>query len=222
MKARTRKRPAEKPRERRSKEEARAQILDAAERRLRDAGPAAIRLQDVAADVGISHPAVLHHFESRDGLLTAVVERAIERLQADLARVIGEAPSRGASDGAALFEIVAETLFEKGHARLIAWLLLSGYDPFASPMIRAGWRAIADMTHAARLAATTAKPKPTLEDTDFTIVLSSLALFGQAIAGRATFAAAGLSSEARTEKRFRAWLARLLARHLEGPSLLEA
>ena len=47
---------------RRTAEAARAAILEAAEKRLAEAGPAGIRLQGVAADVGVSHPTVLHHF----------------------------------------------------------------------------------------------------------------------------------------------------------------
>jgi len=51
-----------KKRVRRTKEEAQRVILDAAEERLANGGPEALRLQDIAADVGISHPAILHHF----------------------------------------------------------------------------------------------------------------------------------------------------------------
>jgi AcrR family transcriptional regulator len=40
-----------------------------------------LRLQDIAADVGISHPAVLHHFGSREALVHAVIQRAILSLQ---------------------------------------------------------------------------------------------------------------------------------------------
>ena len=52
-----------KKRVRRTKEEAQRVILDAAEERLANGGPEALRLQDIAADVGISHPAILHHFD---------------------------------------------------------------------------------------------------------------------------------------------------------------
>ena len=58
--------------------------------------------------------------------------------------------------------------------------------------------------------------KPSYEDTRFTIVLSALALFGQAIAGDATFGVAGLSRTPRTARAFRKWFATLLARHLDG------
>src|SRR5256885_1887280 len=81
-----------------------------------------LRLQDVADDVGISHPAVLHHFGSREALVQAVVSRAIDKLQTDLFRGIASAPD----DGAGLFDRVFETLATRGQARLIGWLLLSG------------------------------------------------------------------------------------------------
>ena len=68
-------------RRRRSREEARRLILDAAERLLTEGGPEAVRLQEVGRAVGISHPAVLHHFGSREGLLLELESRAMERLQ---------------------------------------------------------------------------------------------------------------------------------------------
>jgi len=235
------KKAAAPPRVRRTAERAREEILDAAERRLTESGPGSIRLQDVAADVGVSHPAVLHHFGSREGLVAAVVERAIRKLEAELVSALarmGEATEasggKTAGDRAphdtrfeqaheALFELVHEALFTRGHARLIGWLLLSGYDPFASPALRDGWAMITEATHALRLTRANAanaaggrKKKPSLEDTKFAVVLSALALFGQAIAGPSASAAAGLESDPRTEKRFRAWVARLLQRHFEA------
>ena len=92
-------------RRRRTAEEARAEILDAAERRLAAAGPAALRLQEVAADVGISHPAVLHHFGSREALVQAVVERAMQNLEDDLVRSFAGATA-GVPDSAVLLDRV--------------------------------------------------------------------------------------------------------------------
>ena len=66
---------------RRTAEEARRLILDAAEERLARQGPEGLRLQDIARDVGISHPAILHHFESREGLVRALVGRANRQLR---------------------------------------------------------------------------------------------------------------------------------------------
>lgn len=198
---------------RRSAEETREAILDAAERRLKASGPASIRLQDVAAEAGISHPAVLHHFGSREGLVQAVVNRALESLQRDLGESMASLDGSEEA-GAALFERVSEVLGRHGHARLIAWLVLEDGAREVSPGVRAGWEAIARLAHTQRLARTGASPASTLEDTRFTVVLSALALFALAIAGPITLSAAGFAHPDRAEQRFRGWLSRLVGERL--------
>src|SRR5688572_5204467 len=69
---------ATKKRVRRTAGAAREAILDAAEKRLAEGGPAGLRIQEIARDVGISHPTLLHHFGSRAALVEAVVDRALE------------------------------------------------------------------------------------------------------------------------------------------------
>jgi TetR/AcrR family transcriptional regulator, repressor for neighboring sulfatase len=204
-----------RPRRRRTADAARREILEAAERRLAQSGPMGLRLQDIAADVGISHPAVLHHFGSREGLVHAVIERAIIALQEDLVRSLSETQQGDVPDTAALFEHVFETLADRGHARLMVWLLLTGYDPF-NEKARANWAQIGQVTHSLRLRRLKGKRKPTFEDTMFGIVLPALALFGQAIAGQATFRVAGLDGDPNAPKRFREWLAALLSAHMES------
>jgi AcrR family transcriptional regulator len=195
-------------RRRRKPEEARAEILDAAEARLAAAGPAALRLQEIAADVGISHPAVLHHFGNREALVHAVVDRAMQRLEQDLVHAFAGAAA-GMPGPEALLDRVYETLFDRGHARTMAWLLLSGYAPMAGPSARANWTSIAKATHALRPAGAD------FDDTMFTVILSALALFGQAIAGRSAFDLASLGDDPDAGLRFRRWLGQLLVRHLE-------
>src|SRR5262245_66530593 len=101
------------PRIRRTPEEARRQILDAAERLLAAGGPEAIRLQDIARDVGISHPAILHHFGSRDGLTRALGERAVQRLTDDLLALLRERTSTEGS-GREILERALATLGDTG------------------------------------------------------------------------------------------------------------
>jgi AcrR family transcriptional regulator len=204
-----------RPRRRRTADAARREILEAAERRLAQSGPMGLRLQDIAADVGISHPAVLHHFGSREGLVHAVIQRAIIALQEDLVRSLSETQQGDVPDTAALFEHVFETLADRGHARLMVWLLLSGYDPF-NEKARANWAQIGQVTHGLRLRRLKGKRKPAYEDTMFAIVLPALALFGQAIAGEATFRVAGLDGDPNAPKRFREWLAALLSAHMDA------
>ena len=205
-----------KRRKRRSPEAARDEILAAAERHLVAHGPAGLRLPELADEVGVSHPAILHHFGSREALVSAVVEHAVRKLQHDLMQAI-----EGSGDqfpGASLLDRVYETLATSGHARLIAWLLLSGYEPLDSAEIRAHWNRIIDITHTARTMATKQKDLPR-EDTAFTVMLSALATFAQALGGPAFFHAGGLGKTQRAQQQFRTWLADVIAQHMvRGPA----
>jgi AcrR family transcriptional regulator len=214
---------------RRTAEEAKLEILDVATELLSESGPSGIRLQEVAARVGVSHPAILHHFGSREGLVQAVVDRALASLQADLLRAYasaGEEMSAGSSDsgvalglpppgtGAQMLDRVYEVLADRGHGRLLAWLVLSGYDEVGtdSKEVQAGWKAFADMTHALRQSAGL---DPRYEDTQFTILLAALTMFGQSILGQAMFRIAGVNPNRATQQRFRTWFAQILTSHLQ-------
>lgn len=207
---------AKAPRRRRTAEEAREEILDAAERRLRAGGPDAIRLQEIAADIGVSHPAVLHHFGSREALVAAVMERAMSKLEAELLGVMLRGSDTGEPpDAVDVTERVAEVMSEKGHARLIAWLALSGHQMMRSEATRDAWQMIIEATHAIRLTRVKRKAKPSMEDTRFTVALSSITLFGEALVGAGVLDFAGIGSDERSRRRFRNWFAKLLEDHLE-------
>ena len=49
-----------------------------------ESGPAGIRLQDVAREVGVSHPTILHHFGSRDRLVEAVIKRRVRAMNQEV------------------------------------------------------------------------------------------------------------------------------------------
>jgi AcrR family transcriptional regulator len=226
---------------RRSGEEARRAILLAAERRLRAGGPEAVRLQEVAADLGLSHPAILHHFGSRDGMMRALADHVAARLEGELRAALRDAPSRATVRG--LVERVFETLGGPGQARLLAWRALaaeSGTEPGTPPDARARRRrrsrpaspaaaagaeptamlgAIAGLVHARRreYARAHGAASPPREDSEFVVRLAAAAMLGEGVAGgvfdRSLGRAGGGAERARL--RFRAWFARLLLAHLE-------
>ncbi|HEX4336348.1 MAG TPA: TetR/AcrR family transcriptional regulator [Polyangiaceae bacterium] len=191
---------------RRSADDARREILDATETKLRELGPNGIRLQQIAEDVGVSHPAILHHFGSREGLIQAVVRRAIERLEADLIAVLSEQSPSDKPLGVELIDRAFDVLVKGGHARVLAWLLLSGQwnIPAESRM-----RNIAEAAYARRLELEGDAPHATFEDTAFRMVLVALTIFGEALAGDAMRESAGITGKDAAE-RFRAWLAELV------------
>lgn len=198
------------PRKRRTSEEARTAILDAAEQRLVASGPAGIRLQEVAADVGVSHPTVLHHFGSREGLIEAVVARALDSLHQGLVDAVRAAP-QGPDQVAALLGNVSDAMVAGGHARAFLWLSLSGYAP---SMEELKVRGIAEAVHELRRARRKGDRRmPSFEDTYFTVLLPALALLSAAVIGEVGVPGA---DEPCSPARFRAWLARLLHEHLQN------
>jgi AcrR family transcriptional regulator len=197
------------PRRRRTADEARAAILDAAEKRLIASGPTAIRLQEVAADVGVSHPTVLHHFGSREGLVEAVVARALDSLQAELIAAVQAAPQSEDRVGA-LLDAVFETLVVRGHGRTFLWLMLSGYAPTEDLRIRS----LAEAVHAVRCATRKDRNKkaPPFKDTYFTVLLPALAMLSMSVAGAED---KEIHGETLGPRPFRRWLAKLIHEHFE-------
>lgn len=193
-------------RTRRAAEEARTRILDAAERRLATGGPDALRLQDIARDLGISHPTILHHFGSRDGLVRALEERAMRRLQEELLGRLEASAEEGLARAFA-------TLGEAGHARLLAWQVLRGGEAPTRDEA-AMMKTLTDAYHLARAekARRSGRPEPAYEDTAFWVRLAALALFGEALIGPVLSESARVADPEATHARFQAWLAALLDR----------
>ncbi|MBK8259235.1 MAG: TetR/AcrR family transcriptional regulator [Polyangiaceae bacterium] len=210
---RRRPRSSEPPaRKRRDAEEAREAILDVAERHLVEAGPAGIRLQEVAADAGVSHPTVLHHFGSREALVKAVTARALQAIHRDLVGAI--AASNGEVEQlSAMLEAVYRALHKGGHGRVMLWLALSG-DSIDE--VDANLRGVVDATHALRRERCADKGiVPTRDDTAHLIVLAALALVGSTVMGPTLLQKTGLKDDEAGGVRFRKWLSKLLVEHLE-------
>ena len=199
-------------RRRRTAEEARHAILEAAQKRLAECGPEEIRLQDIAADLGISHPAILHHFGSRDALLLELSRYALRSLNADLVSALAD---RSEDDIEIWLGRIFETFRDRGHARLLAWSLLTGRlgGEEAEPEGEAEGRmllGLAEAVHARRsdVARARGEPEPSLEESVFAVQLVAAALLGDALMGPLLRRSAGLASDAVARERFRVWLGR--------------
>jgi AcrR family transcriptional regulator len=59
-------------------------LLEAAVESIRETGPAAVSLRDLARRVGVSHAAPAHHFGDKTGLLTAVAAEGYRRLRSEI------------------------------------------------------------------------------------------------------------------------------------------
>ncbi len=195
-------------RRRRTAEEARHEILAAAQRRLAEGGPEAVRLQDIARDIGIAHPTILHHFASREGLLVALARSAIGALNDDILRAI-TAPQPGT---AAVLDRIFETLGESGHARLLAWTAMSERTPRADGDAVPSLRILTDalqrrLTADAQAAGQT---PATRDDTVFAVRLVAAAMLGDALMGDVLNRLSGHTDGSTHQRRFRRWLGDLL------------
>jgi AcrR family transcriptional regulator len=189
---------------RRTPDEARRLILDAAQAAIARTGPEGLRLHEVAAAAGVSHPLILHHFGSRAGLVRALTREATEELKNRLVAAM-TGPDYAIE---AQLERVFEA-FRSGLGQRLAWLATvpAAGEPGDGAMIQ---REIADHLHARRLALAPPGTVPAREDTQFLVHLIAIAALGDAIYGAQFRRGAGLAEGRETDRRFRAWLAALI------------
>lgn len=112
-------------RRRRSAEEARAEALASARRILLEDGPNAVTLQNVAADIGMVHSNLLHHFGSAGDLQLALMVMMVRDLTLALEEAVAHLKSDMGSPRA-LIDIVFDAFDKGGAGRLAAWIALSG------------------------------------------------------------------------------------------------
>jgi len=189
---------------RRTPEEARRLILEAAQAAIARTGPEGLRLHEIAAAAGISHPLILHHFGNRAGLVRALTREAIAELKDKLVAAMTE---RDYSIEEQLERVY--DAFRNGLGQRLAWLATVDPDGDQSgPMMIQ--REIADHLHARRIAAAPPGATVAREDSQFLVHLIATAALGDAIYGAQFRRSAGLEDGAETEGRFRAWLAALI------------
>jgi AcrR family transcriptional regulator len=202
-------------RRRRSAKAAREEIIKAAERKLVERGPDGIRLQDVAGEVGVSHPAILHHFGSREMLIREVIDRAFERLEKDLTASFVMS-DEGPPNASTILKRIHEALTREGHGRVMAWLNLLGHKRRDLKAAQPRWKMMSEALHALRVAHWKGVNQPSYQDTLFVMVLVTLALVGQSIVGSGPHEMLGLGADAAVQERFLEWFAPLLLSYLEG------
>ncbi len=108
------------PKKRRTPEEARAVILDAAEARLQQLGLDGLNVVGVAKDAGLSHASVIHHFGNTAGMRQALEERMTQALLSDLVGAL-----KSDTQPQKILAAVFHAMVGGGHAKLLAWRALN-------------------------------------------------------------------------------------------------
>jgi len=125
-----------KLRRRRKGEITAERILDAAEEHFANHGYAGTTLRDVADSVGLRTPSLYNHFDGKDALYAAVLERGIAPVLATLAKAALAGGATGAPDPGALVEELMPQLARRPNLpRLIVQETLRGGDHL-SPLLR--------------------------------------------------------------------------------------
>ena len=160
---------------RRLPEDARNLILDAAETNLAGQSPAALRLQDVAREAGVSHPTILHHFGNREGLIQALNIRAME----NLTRIVLAHMGQGESGEEGIARTFAA--YREGVAQRLVWLLQSG--ALSNPGKLTFYDQVVDSLHALRKRLARPGHEPDIADTRHVVHLTTVAALGDALIG---------------------------------------
>ena len=197
---------------RRSAEDARRTILEAAEKHFRQGGQAAVRVQVVARDVGLTDAAIHHHFGSRKGLLEALLRHAGRGVRDEIEKA-ALTWSEGAHDLASLTELISDCYDRRGYAQLAIWLKLSGMPGRGSGMLSALVDALQrDAELDARKTRTTPLPRTELQ---FIVALFHMLQVANPLFGEAMLRSAGLKGDADSRERFRTWLLSVFERLLQ-------
>jgi AcrR family transcriptional regulator len=196
---------------RRQPEDAKRLILDAAEACMTAGGPAGLRLQDVARAAGVSHPTILHHFGSREGLVRALNLRSLEMLRNNVVARLSSAQSGD--------ENIRQTFaaYRGGVAQRMLWLIQSA--TLETPGGVRFFDEIVEALHQLRLKFAAPGTVPDIEDTRAVIHLTTLAAFGDAVIGPRLRQTSG-EKERAARDRFETWFAGLLDLYLNEKACL--
>jgi len=186
---------------RRHPEDARRLILEAAEASMATAGPAGLRLQDVARAAGVSHPTILHHFGSRQGLVRALNLRTLEELKT---AVIGQlTPAKSGNEGIKL----TFAAYRDGLAQRMLWLMQA--PPPAAGGQLSMFEQIVEALHEMRVRYARPGAKTDIADSRAIVHLTTIAAFGDAIIGARLRQASGAKEQA-ARQRFEKWFSDLI------------
>lgn len=173
---------------RRTPDEARRLILDAAESLLVEGGVAAVQVRAVATRVGMTDAGVNHHFGTREGLLEALLRHGGKKIHAGAQEVLGAWLDRGA-DLAELVDVLAK-FYRQGYGELGVALHAAGWRDEGSGMLNP----VVEALHALR---PDAADTP-IDDTRLAVAALHQALATESLYGPAFRRSAGLTGRKAT------------------------
>jgi AcrR family transcriptional regulator len=182
-------------------------ILCAAQGRLARLGADGIRLQDIARDAGVSHPTILHHFGSRDGLIVALVKHIGQISIAELMRRAPQITQRVPNDISKV-GLTFEVLADKGFGALIGWAYRQRPADIA-PMIQTMFNTAFDSIISQKTELEGQAPDEVWQrELAYAMRVALMAAAGETLIGKPIPMGPG------TQDDYRSWLSGLLGTHL--------
>lgn len=200
-------------RRRRTPEEARLEILDAADRVFAEFQPDQVGLKDVGREAGVSHALITHYFGTFAGLIEAALERRIRALRETMLARLREAGALARPSE--LIGILFDSLQDPIHLRLIRWLLASERPSAAHAF---GLQA-QGMQVIALQVATALDPKPSpamIAKIELALLTAVSAAYGYALAKYALVGGLGRQPSAALDAEVQHTLAAMLQAHIRA------
>ena len=132
-------------RKRLSPEESRSAAIVAARRLLLDAGPQAVTLKAVAAEVGRTHANLLHHFGSAAGLQGELARAIVDSVTSSIAETVERARA-GEADARDIVDRTFDVFDREGAGALAAWMILTGNRDALNPILDSIRALVAQLT----------------------------------------------------------------------------
>ena len=179
------------PRKRRSPEQARHEIMEAAKAVLLEQGPDSLKISNIAKKAGVSHPLILHHFGSTEGLILDLQNKIARDVRETLLHTF-----QNISIAEGITQALSN-LSSKSNARLMAWLIARNHSPFP-PEEEKGLEQIRDVLHQK-----TGRSKTELNRI---ILIILLAMYGEGLFGDDLRIRLGIEDLQKEQKEFQDWL----------------
>ncbi|MEO7094190.1 MAG: TetR/AcrR family transcriptional regulator [Polyangiales bacterium] len=200
-------------RRRRSPEEARLEILDAADRVFIEFQPDQVGLKDVGREAGVSHALITHYFGTFAGLIEAALERRISKLRETMLERLRQAGAL--SRPSELIGILFAALEDPVHLRLMRWLLASERPSaaYAFGLQAQGLQVIS------RQVATALDPAPSaqmIDKVELALLTAVSAAYGYALAKYALVGGLGRQASAELDAEVQKTLAAMVQAHIRA------
>ncbi|GAA2801611.1 TetR/AcrR family transcriptional regulator [Streptomyces showdoensis] len=202
-------------RRRRTPEQARGEILDAATELIARHGPDGVGLRRVAEAVGVTHGLVTHYFGTYAALVRAVLQRESERKRERVRERLRADGSVPYADG--MTRVLFEILGDERYVRLWAWTQLHDAEAARAPDSPTHLSRLVDAVEAGVRTVLPAPDGPDRERIEMVVLLALSGAYGYALGRRHWLTDLGHDpDEPGRDDAYRAALSSALAAYLQG------